>query len=187
MIVRLTKRGLDAVESVCADDPGMLAEIQADQRVQGARVDVYAAYAAWLWVREALLDRAFNARGYRNRDVPQSLQGALKAVAQAVGHIDRHPALREVGVLGHHALVLHVWRLAEPDRLHRVFTPYPLPGAEFVVLKPTWLSGAGRSRTTIWGPSGVGPSNDRLAEEQTQLDLWRQVVARVAREPDFYR
>lgn len=182
MIVRLTKRGLDAVESVCADDPGMLAEIQADQRVQGARVDVVAAYAAWVWVREALLDRAFNARGYRNRDVPQSLQGALKAVAQAVGHIDRHPALREVGVLGHHALVLHVWRLPQPDG-PRIYTPYPLPGAEFVVLKPVWLHGAGKTRTTIWSPSGVGPGNDRLAEEQTQLGLWRQVVAPVAGGP----
>ncbi len=179
MIVRLTTGRENAVRLAVMEDPDVLAAITHDRHENGARVDVYAPYAAWLAAREALMDRAFTNRGYRAKGVPSTVQAAIRDVSQAIGFIDRHPALRGSGTLGHHPLVLHVWRLPQADSLGRVFTPYPIPGGEFVALKPTWHSGAGRARTTTWGPDGISPGHDRLAEEMVHQSIWRERLAQL--------
>lgn len=179
MIVRLTTGRAEALRTAVAPDSDMLEALTCDVRVDGARRDVYAPYAAWLYAREALTDRAFNDRGYRQRGVPVVVQAALKSISQAIGFIDRHPALRGAGTMGHHPLILHVWRLPVPDLQGRRYTPYPIPDGEFIVLKPNWHSGAGGSRTTSWSTSGVGPVADRLAFEVVHQRLWRQALAEV--------
>ena len=164
-------------------DDEIHAALTRDRRVDGLRVDVNAPFAAWLFAREALLDRAFNDRGYRNKGVPSTVGGAVRTITQAIGFVSRHPALRGMGTIGHHAVVFHVWRRAGSSA---VYTPYPIPAAEFVVLKPTWHSGAGRSKTTTWGSSGVAPTDDWLAEEAVHQRLWRESLAKLWH-PHLYR
>lgn len=181
MIVRLTTGREASMLAAVEHDEEIHAALTRDRRVEGLRIDVNAPFATWLFAREALLDRAFNDRGYRNKGVPSTVGGAVRTITQAIGFVSRHPALRGMGTIGHHAVVFHVWRQSDTST---VYTPYPLPGAEypgweFVVLKPTWHSGAGRSKTTTWGPSGVAPADDWLAEEAVHQRLWRESLAKL--------
>lgn len=169
-------------------DEEIHAALTRDRRVEGLRVDVNAPFAAWLFAREALLDRAFNDRGYRNKGVPSTVGGAVRTITQAIGFVSRHPALRGMGTIGHHAVVFHVWHLHPLilDPGQNIYTPYPSAVGRFVVLKPTWHSGAGRSKTTTWGPSGVAPADDWLAEEAVHQRLWRESLAKLWH-PHLYR
>lgn len=193
MIVRLTTGQEAALLQAVAHDAEMVEALSVDRRQQvmpsgtlKGRIDIYAPYAAWLFARETLLDRAFNHRGYRAKGVPSTVQAAVKAISQALGFVDRHPALRGVGTIGHHPIVFHVWRLETVINATTRFeplgglayTPYPHPDLEFVVLAPTWHTGTGRTKTTTWSAEGVRPGEDRLSQEAVHQVLWRAGIAR---------
>lgn len=176
MIVRLTARRLDAVHRTAGADPDMAAALHTIPDVGTQRQLVEAPYAAWLWIREQMIDEIYTRRGTRRQGIPVSVVGALKDVAKAVGFIDRHPALRGAGVLGHHGLVLPVWKTRR-DHAGRVYSPYPLLDHEFVYLKPVWHDGAGASRTTTWSHAGMAPAGTRLGDEMFHQRLRREPVA----------
>lgn len=189
MIVRLTTTQWHHVLGVVGSsgDEDLVEAYGRDVRPAGARVDVIAPYAGWVYVRELLADRAFNDAGYRRRGVPTSLQGALKRVAQAIGTIDRHPSLRQQAAFGHHGFWLPVWEIERTER-GQIYHPYPHPGAPFSILQPAWEKTAGQP-ITYWTSEGGGdaPVLSELRLEQTHLRLWRQGVAQlvIARSPDL--
>lgn len=177
MIIRLTKRQYEHVLKAVEHDEPMREALTEDVREQpgNARVDVIAPYAAWACAREDLLDRAFNDRGYRRNGVPSSVQAAVKTMSQALGHIDRHPAMKDSAVFGHHGSWFPVWEV-EPDRLGRRFHPYPQPGRPFHVLGPVWAK-QGNTKLTYWRADGLAPGASHLILEDTHLRLWREHVA----------
>lgn len=187
MIVRLTTGQEDATLRAVEGDRAMVEALTVDRRqpltIEGRpvkRVDIYAPYAAWVFALDALLDRAFNHRGYRMRGVPSTVQAATKSISQAIGFIDRHPALRGTGVIGHHPIVFHVWRLGLDQVFDgRLYSPYPQrqQPSEFVVLAPTWQRGPGRTQITTWSVEGVRPATDRLSDEAVHQVLWRAGLA----------
>lgn len=176
MIVKLTAvRYAHMMRSIDDAEIAQALTVEVEEVAPNRRgVAIDAPYAAWLYAREAMKDRAFNDRGYRRKGVPRSLQLGLVAITQACGFVERHPALRGCSVFGHAPLYFPVWR-QEPDRVGRIFNPYPRPGGEFVVLKPVWEYQRGE-RVTTWGPDGVAPSSGLLLEE-THQRLWRERLA----------
>lgn len=124
MIVRLTTGREASMLAAVEHDEEIHAVLTRDRRVEGLRVDVNAPFAAWLFAREALLDRAFNDRGYRNKGVPSTVGGAVRTITQAIGFVSRHPALRGMGTIGHHAVVFP--RLAPVGHLNGL---HPIPAA----------------------------------------------------------
>lgn len=184
MIVRLTTGQEAVMLQAVAGDAQMVEALTVDRRTNDGlegrpsnRVDIYAPYAAWVFAQDALLDRAFNHRGYRRRGVPSTVQAAVKSISQAVGFIDRHPALRGVGAIGHHPIVFHLWKLGWPIGSGLLYTPYPCPDFEFVVLAPTWERGPGSTQVTVWSGEGVRPATDRLCEERVHQILFRSTIA----------
>lgn len=188
MIIRLTPTQWAHIEKVVAHDHEISDALHADVRQTAgvARLDVIAPFAAWVFAREALLDQAFNDRGMRKRGVPTSLQAAVKTVAGAIGHIERHPCLRQQAVFGHVGFWLPVWRI-EPTDKGQVFHPYPQPGREFLLLRPVWER-SNRQPLTYWSHDGDGhaPFGEHAIEE-THLRLWRQEIAAAARSPHLDR
>ena len=178
MIVRLTTRQEQLMLAIVGRlDSDFMEALTLDRRQAGARVDVNAPFAAWVAVREALVDAAFNERGYKRQGVPVALQKALASVHQATGHAWRHPALRGAGCLGHHPIIIHAWQMDQPDRQGRLFHPYPQPGRPFVILKPTWQTVPGGGRLTTWGPDGISPNDEPLQLEEIHLRLWREPIS----------
>lgn len=180
MQVRLTPTREASIWRALHADKAMVDVLEHERWVAGARIDVCAPYAAWLAAYEALVDYTFNNRGVRRHGVTTATQAALKDLGQALGFYDRHPALRGAGVVGHHALLIPAWRLPEPDRLERLYTTYPFPGQEFVVLRPSWRTGPGRAKVTEWEASVPASSPRlRLAEEATHQLCFRDPLFRL--------
>jgi hypothetical protein len=93
----------------------------------------------------------------------------MRKIAQAVNVIWKHPALRDMAMLGHHAVTIPAWE-QPADNFGRVWSPAPLPEAAFCVLKPTWHSEGGRNLTT-WSEHGIDHRANRLNDEQVHWSV----------------
>jgi len=145
-------------------------ELHVQRRIaqKGAR-QIYAPYTAWVAARELLVERCFLPSGVKRLDDSKYAVSALTIITTATNDTDRHPVLRGLAMRGHHPRVFHLWRRPEPDDWGRIFSPCPLDEhTEFVVLRPSFIRREGMD-LTIWGPNGVGPSEDRLADESVHL------------------
>ena len=179
MWVRLTERRLEAIECRV---PEFLWDELTVERVQIAKTvaDVRAPAIAWKLISEILLRDIYNRAGQRRTALPRFMTHATQVIVRALNANERHPALRGVGMVGYQAEAFPVWRQPVDDR-ERLFTIFPAAG-EFLVLKPIWQTVNGQ-RTTVWGPGGSSPGEDRLAEEGTHLRISRNAALVQGRHP----
>jgi len=172
MWVRLTRNSYNAVLNSVALDAAvaeaLMAEVVPSRKTM---LDVEAPYAAWKFAASQLRRRAFGPRGGRLSTVPHGVHTSLQVITRALNYMDTHPALRDVGVLGWAVEEIPAWRTGDEDLR---YSPYPIPGNEFVMLLPTWVM-VERQKATQWVPRSSGQG--RLAHEQLHLALWRNPVA----------
>lgn len=174
MWVRLTYRQYRMALRVTALDEGMHNALTESTHVnKGTATEVEAPYAAWRYTAMLLRDVAFGPRGGRLSTAGVEFN-ALKAITKELNFIDKHPALTRAALFGEHPLIIPVWKITPTERDPRLYSPYPMPGREFVVLTPWIQRESGRARLTWWveKPSGEG----RLAHEELHLPLWRQRI-----------
>lgn len=169
MWVRLTQRRLEAIESHVP--ASLWDELCVEQReISRTVIDVRAPAIAWEFVKQILLDDVYNRLGQRRVALPRFMAQTAQVVTQALNAAERHPALRQVGMVGFQAEAFPVW--TQPlDARERVFTIFPAAG-NFQVLKPVWSIINGQ-RTTTWNVNGNSPDGDRLGEESTHLNVLR--------------
>lgn len=166
MWVRLTRSQWGAVMDLV--NPQVQSALTTELIDRGGRdVWVRAPFAAWELVAEVCEQRVFTPKGARRGGV-RFLGAALRTVAREMNAVLKHPALRAVAMIGHHAVVIPAWRQDPRDDFDRVWWPSPIIGAEFVVLRPTWHDEGGR-RLTTWGRDGIGSRNDWLNDEASHL------------------
>jgi len=163
MIVRLRRSQLQRIEKVAP--AAALEALHFDRRVIGGVVEVRAPYAAWEIAKEALMEEYLTrAGGWRGRPVSSAIT-AMKQIARAQNSFLRHPALREMGLLGLQHGWFPVWEMAHAEPRSRRYHPLPIPGAPFVVLGPVWHTDHRGTATTTWSPAGLWPKDDWLAQE----------------------
>jgi hypothetical protein len=173
MWCRLTRTGHKTLLSLTAYDPTMQDELNTIViNDKPTRVDVEAAYAAWSHVRGLLYKATFGPRGGK-RDATSKQFVALRSITRELNYVDSHPALKGMGMVGWVADVFPVWKI-DPDEQGRTYSPYPMPGHEFVILTPSWEESPGVPRITRWVEAPSAPG--RLAEEGVHLRLWRHPV-----------
>jgi len=176
MFCVLGQRHLNALDDVLEYREGLRQEFLIDRRWTERRCNIYAPYGAWVQARDLVAERCFTPRGTKQREQRPGLTGLLKQITTATNTIERHPALRKLGMLGHQTQVLHVWELPEPDDRGRFYSLAPVEvidgfysgRTKFVVLHPVFHDGVG-SRVTTWGEHGLAPTGDRLADEAVHL------------------
>lgn len=170
MIVRLTPHGHKVVLRTVVMDEGMHDELQADVTTVGAVVEIQAAYAAWRYVYLRLYDKTFGPRGGKQGATRVEFT-ALRRITKELNYVDKHPALQGLAMIGLHADLFPVWEIEPSERDPRKYSPYPIPGHQFVVLSPVWYDGQHQTRVTRWVDNVDSPS--RLADEHLHLKLWR--------------
>lgn len=181
MWIRLTKRGHHAVLRVIGSDDGMLEAFTNYVIPNGNRVDVQAPYAAWHFAQRQLYHTVFGPRGGRRARLSTTYHNAIKTITQEINMVDKHPALRNIAMLGWQTDVIPAWELDNfEERMHtdadaRKYTPYPQPNKRFVLLSPVWEKIQGGTQVTRWVTNIPGYGS--LADEETHLVLWRYPVS----------
>lgn len=174
MLIRIPRRQFSHCLHAWHDDEAMTAALQAQIKPRRDHLLVRAPYVAWWNCLGALQAATFGPWGGAKRERRHSSMYAITTLATAINAMDNHPALRGAGVVGHlQQHVLPVWQLTERDSRDRSFSPMPVPGASFVVLRPKWAK-VGRTDVTVWTGAGlVAYGEDPLAEERLHLSLVR--------------
>lgn len=175
MRLSTTRARLNHMIRACDNQPLVVAELQraVGRPHDGSTVLIEdAPYIALVFARQAMIDECYTSRNTMRRGLSKSHFLALKDVTTATNVYARHPALRGVGMVGHHTEILHVWEACSPLD-GRVFNPFPDPLERFVVLRPVWHIdelNAGM-KITLWSADGPAPSDDRLADVQLHYRL----------------
>lgn len=156
MWVRLSR--MQAAGVGCRLHPELEELLEVERRDAGTFVWIRAPFAAWENVQETLFSLTFTPRGGREQDVPGYFFRALRAITTSLNVYERHPALKGLAMLGHHAETFPVWVTGE-----QIWSPRPVDG-EFVVLRPHFLTEAGRA-ITKWDGDGIGRRVDWLHDE----------------------
>lgn len=160
-------------------DDAIHAELQVEVDATPQRRIVNASYAAWLFAQRKLYERTV---GPRNARGSQATVSALRAITRELNYVDTHPALQGVGMLGTHTDVFPVWRI-EPEPVTnsamyapapKLYSPYPQPHHDFVVLVPAYKNKGPNPLFTYWVPRPSAPG--RLSDEHVHLLLWRWPV-----------
>ena len=180
MFVALNSRQVHALEQITRFDDALTEEFNADRQWVKNICMIYSPYTAWVQARDLLARHSFTPRGAKKSDAPRFALSALRAIATETNNRDRHPALRNMGMLGHQAQVVHAWELPEPSLTGRVYSPAPIDivdgyyagRATFVILKPVFHSHTGTNITT-WSLDGLDTVDDRLADEALHLRFWK--------------
>lgn len=170
MIVKTTrirwKRLLDSAKN----DAALLAEWSTD--VGGGVkdrcvVNVEVCFSAAVELRELVIARCYTDQKTMRRGLSSSEHGALRDLVAAINEEARHPALRGVGMVGHHARCFPVWDLGDGS-----WSPSPLH-SKFEVLRPDWRIDDEHPSTkfTIWTSDGFA-CESRLFDEALH---WRFV------------
>lgn len=145
MRARLTPGQVNTVEQVFAGDADDLAFFRAGKRRATSKlVEIEAPYTMWQHVFIELERLGVDARGRKARGIPARVVSALTAVRKAMGAHERHPAYREMGMIGYHFDKLPGW--VRPDGSG--VDPFP-NGGEFVMLCPEHM-GTANQQFTIW-------------------------------------
>lgn len=106
---------------------------------------------AWEQILEELTETCFGPLGGKlDRGVPKSAYAAIRRISEATMRMERHPALRESGVMGWVGDVIPAWRM--PDR----WSHLPATGCRFEVLVPSHIVSHG-NELTVWTPSDPPP------------------------------
>lgn len=174
----MTRLAHRATLKAVAMDPGVYDELQVDvQPSNKTFVIIDAAYAAWLSAYDALYAWNYGPRGGRTQGNAARFS-AMRRITKELNYVDTHPAFQGLAMFGLVTETFPAWKIdTEPGRF--LYSPYPQPGHQFVILTPTWQNRkwGDRPQLTWWTeqPSGVG----RLAQEQLHLSLWRRPVGRV--------
>jgi hypothetical protein len=129
-------------------------------------VDIVAPYIAWEILMDRLMDTFMTGRRARRSDLPSSGMRLISRIAKAKNAVDRHPALKRVGMLGMQGGWFPLWR--SPDG---VLSPRPVEGWQFVVLGAHWQDRNGVTPVTTWEEYGVYPKNHWLADEAAHSRL----------------
>ena len=161
--MRLTTLGYQAACDALRDDRDMLVAFTAhvEHDYQHSRHEIDAPYACWVFLQQRLIGHVFSARGGR-RKVPSPPAVTLRRVTTALNFMDRHPALKGVGMVEWQALRIPAWEI--DGRL----SLYPQRGHRFVILTPEWLTARNGTKVTTWIQSDGDP-----VEERAHLLLWR--------------
>lgn len=134
--------------------------------VSARRFQVELPAVAWLYLYERMLDHVYNVRGQKRSEVKRYQASTLRVIRTELNMRERHPAMREVGMLGWHKDCFPVWREGAE------WEPYP-NGGDFAVLVPTHRRVQGH-RVTLWSP-GDPPVHSPLFEEGEHLRFGLQV------------
>jgi hypothetical protein len=118
------------------------------QQVSQRMLDVQMPAVGWLTLRDLLMGHVFNDRGQRRATRARSSSTALQRIARAVARLEVHPALRGWAFAGHSTEIIPVWD-AQVDQWQ--WSPYPVLGARFLILKPDWFRQGGL-QITAWAP-----------------------------------
>lgn len=148
----------------------MLNELEADVIWRNTVVDIDAAAVAWRHVQEHLYRSTFGPRGGIKR---QGDFVALRRITRELNYLESHPAMFGLAMLEWQPDVMPAWK-QEPDDMGRIYTPYPRPGHQFVILAPEWEKRRGEPRTTRWLERKSAPG--RLGDEAIHLRLQRHPV-----------
>lgn len=139
-----------------------LFEFMVEHRVQAGKSHAYYLPAiAWRTIRDELARWAYGPQmtGGRNakNKLPGSFYTAIQRISDAIGAMEAHPALRGMGMMGHHAQRIPVWNKYPWDG-HIVigWSPYPVEAAYMQVLVPRFLGDRGRNLTR-WFPGSPNP------------------------------
>jgi hypothetical protein len=174
VIVRLTNRQrqrvFDLASTHLADDRRLEAfGAWYDADVSTAskhRVDTVMPAAAWRMVEDIMFSHCFNERGFRARDrVKTTDLNALKAIRRALNARECHPALFQRGAIGYINELVPAWRFPGPDASGKCYSPYPVPGMNFVVLAPETRVVELRT-STLWTEAQRLPERLLLTESQ---------------------
>lgn len=129
-------------------------------------------YSAAVKLRGIMYEHCFTKADTMRRGLSSSDHGALQDLVRACNEEARHPALRGVGMAGHETRVFHAW---DPGRglLESRFSPQPIRGARFVVLRPAWHVNEEfpSEKFTLWSPDlGWSPCS-RLDDERLHWEF----------------
>lgn len=166
MIVRLTNGQLAACVSVAAGWPELINDLdRGSVRRAPGTVDVQMPYIAWVALRERLMDRVFNSRGFQQKGVPTRFANALKRVAAGCNWWARLPPLKGAGMLGWQPLIIPAWSPSAHFG-NGSWRPYPIHLVPMRLLVPGFIEQNG-TRLTRWSPEDVVPTYDHwsLGEE----------------------
>ena len=129
------------------------------------RVDTVMPAIAWRLVEEAMFDHCFNEKGFRSKDVKTTDLNALKAIRRALNVRENHPALSRRGAIGYIAELIPSWKFPADDASGKWYSPYPVPGMEFVVLAPETRV-VNLQTTTLWTEASRLPDRALLDPAQ---------------------
>lgn len=140
-----------------------------------SKVSVEICYSAGLRLREEMLQWCYTSKDTMRRGLSSSEHGALKDLVGALNEEARHPAMRNVGMEGHHARVFHVWPIAVGS-FDRRWTPdlnHPGVRGPMVVLAPTWHidDNYPSQKLTLWSPAEGGQLDFRLPSRLDDPEL----------------
>ncbi len=171
MWIRLTQRSMQYVRQTVAHDEVMSAEFRAEcEWPKRATVDCNAAAVAWKHAQKVLYHRFFGPRGGRS----QATSGftALQRITKELNYAETHPALSGMAMYEWQADIFPAWKITPTDTDRRMYSIYPVAGAEFCILTPEWKDFKdGDGRITVWAPLSIGVG--RLADESAHLALVR--------------
>ena len=173
MILRTTRCRYQVIVRAAGDDIDLLAElawVSGGSAAPKSHVEGDICYSAGVKLRELMIERCYTDRKTMRRGLSSSEFGALKDLAAATNEEARHPALRGIGMEGHHARVFPAWPAIEAEQRH---SPFPIAGCPFVVLRPMWQvdDHYPSKKITLWSPDGPdAPAYTRLDDE---LLHWR--------------
>lgn len=168
--MRLTRHGYRRVRRFVTLDEPMLREFEAEVVWGKNTVDIDAAAVAWKHVQGLLYKSTFGPRGGVKR---QNDFVALRRITRELNYLESHPAMHGLAMLEWQPDIFPVWK-QEPDEQGRIYTPYPRPGHQFVILAPEWEKVPGEPRTTRWLERKSAPG--RLGDEAVHLRLQRHPV-----------
>jgi len=177
VIIRLTIRQAkrveelttEALEGVRRAEP--LAEWWGRDQSQASkhRLDVVMPAAGWRIVEDVMFNHCFDERGFRAKERVRSTDiNALKSIRRGLNVRENHPALFQRGAIGMISELIPAWKFPAPDASGRLYSPYPLIAAPFVVLVP-------ESRTVNLKPSTlwVEATRPRSMPLLDEAEHWR--------------
>jgi len=132
------------------------------------RVDTVMPAIVWRLVEDKMFDHCFNERGFRAKDVKTTDLNALKAIRRALNARENHPALSRRGAIGYIAELIPAWKFPSADASGRWYSPYPVPGMEYVVLAPETRV-VNLQTTTLWTEATRLPDRALLDPDQHRL------------------
>lgn len=88
---------------------------------------------AWRQILDVLLAECYGPLGGKLDSVPESLYRAIAKISKNVAMIEHHPAFEGAGMIGWQPVVLPCFAVGGTTKR---WSPYPEPGAQFILLWP---------------------------------------------------